>query len=882
MDAVEDGGDASRETLRLFTRDTAIASSERPDLGRYLAIEVLGQGAHGSVVRAYDAKLHREVAVKRLSPGALGENARQRLVREAQAMAQLSHPNVVSVHDVEGDGDEVVLVMELVAGMTLRDWLRARERDRHEIVDKLVLAGRGLAAAHRAGLVHRDFKPSNVLVSSEGEVKVTDFGLAKAAMLIDESSSSRASDVERSSALDASSLAADLTGDAVVVGTPRYMAPEQHRGAPIGPAADQFAWAVALWESLVGAPPFAGHAGRELLLEKQAGPPPWPRHVPMPRALVDIVRRALAPKPEDRWSSMDLLLRAIERAERGRRIRWSLGAAALVAGGVVAAATARQDDAPCSEGDAALADVWSASQREAVPDAIEATGLAIASDTAVRVQRRLDRYRLDWLTGYYDACAATSIRGEQSHEVMQLRLRCLQDARYALEAAIELLRAPDDETVRRALSMLDELPAIERCADPKALRSAPTSLTPQNAELLDGIGHEIAHARLARGAGKYDRGLEHVASARALMSSLNEPELAAEIGLLRGELLERTGEYEDAKREIDDALKTALEHEALGLAARAAAADSLVTGERLSRPAEGIQLAELALALARGQDRTGLLEAQARSYLAIVHSADGRPERAIEELSIALELRENAVGSDDPLVATALHNLGAARLVTGAADAAAADLRRAIAIRESALGTRHPEVGGSRTNLGEALRRLGRLEAAEREHRLALEIMRDAYREAHPLVGSSLNNLANVLADRGQLAEAEAAYREAQEIWTDALGPAHPRVVKAMINLASIQQERGNPAAARATLEAVLERASDPTYAATIPEVEVRILLAESAAAAGDHEAAIAELGRAQALGVADAAATAKIAAGLERSHAALAQSPGAPVMRGR
>ncbi|HET6584205.1 MAG TPA: serine/threonine-protein kinase, partial [Nannocystaceae bacterium] len=275
-------------------------------LGRYVVLEVVGRGGMGTVVRAYDPRLRREVAVKRLRPRASPEQAEARLVREARAMAQLNHPNVVAVYDVEAVPWGVLVAMEYVRGPTLREWLR-EPRSRREILEAFRQAGAGLAAAHAAGLVHRDFKPANVLMEESpdsrgvGRVRVTDFGLARGIHAGEPAVSLDSGE----DALDAVDPSGDeLTAAGLVLGTPVYMAPEQHAGETAGPAADQYAFCVALWEALAGARPFEAEDHEALARAKAQGPPPWPRPREVPARISQAIRRGLAPDPGERFPTM--------------------------------------------------------------------------------------------------------------------------------------------------------------------------------------------------------------------------------------------------------------------------------------------------------------------------------------------------------------------------------------------------------------------------------------------------------------------------------------------------------------------------------------------------------------------------------------------------
>ena len=299
------------------------------ELGKYRLVRPLGAGGMGVVWEARDALLERPLALKVLNSALDGNDvARWRLVREARAMARLQHRNVITIFDAFTIEGRDVIAMELIDGETLASWL-ARRQPREAIVAAIVAAGRGLAVAHAAGMVHRDFKPDNVLVDRRGRVVVTDFGLARS--LGDPAAPADPDGAPRS--LDA--LAGALTLPGAVLGTPAYMAPDQLAGAPADARADQFAFCVTAWEALTGQRPFTGMTTAELCAAHATG---RPRSVDrVPRRLRPILERGLAPDPAARWPSIDALLAAMARAWRRPR-RIALGAAAVIAAFAAAAA----------------------------------------------------------------------------------------------------------------------------------------------------------------------------------------------------------------------------------------------------------------------------------------------------------------------------------------------------------------------------------------------------------------------------------------------------------------------------------------------------------------------------------------------------------------
>ncbi|HEX8113371.1 MAG TPA: serine/threonine-protein kinase, partial [Kofleriaceae bacterium] len=257
------GSDREQELARTATAAaSAPAEPAEPfgaNLGRYRLERELGAGAMGVVHAAFDPDLERRIALKVLRGATATTQARDRLLREARAMARLSHPNVVTVHEVGTAGGRDFVAMELIHGETLAEWLRAQPRPPAAILDAFLAAGRGLAAAHAAGIVHRDFKPHNVLRSRDGRIVVTDFGLAR------EAHGAPAPALDATLPLGAeitaggsSSPLAGLTVTGSLLGTPAYMAPEQWSGGAVTPATDQFAFCVALWEALAGQRPYPG------------------------------------------------------------------------------------------------------------------------------------------------------------------------------------------------------------------------------------------------------------------------------------------------------------------------------------------------------------------------------------------------------------------------------------------------------------------------------------------------------------------------------------------------------------------------------------------------------------------------------------------------
>jgi hypothetical protein len=403
-------------------------------IGRYHIDGELGHGAMGVVFAAQDPDLERKIALKILRAGG-SEAARARLLREARAMARLSHPAVVTVHEVGTAGGVDYVAMELIDGSTVAEWIASAKPDADEILDVFDTAGRGLAAAHAAGLVHRDFKPHNVLRSRRGRVVVTDFGLARAALEDPDvtaavpgggAPSAAAGADPGTRTTDHGSLSSTLTATGAVLGTPAYMAPEQHEGAAVGPAADQFAYCVALWEALAGARPFPGQTLAAVRQQMTRGPDPA-TEAKVPRRLRAPLRRGLSMDPDERFPTMDALLAALRRGRAARVWMIAAASAVVVAAIVFVIATRGGGSTPAALAGCAPAD------RELAAFTGDASRAKLASDDGRRVVTALDAQAKEWADVQRGVCAN---RADPHHA---RRVTCLRAVRNHLETTIQAL-----------------------------------------------------------------------------------------------------------------------------------------------------------------------------------------------------------------------------------------------------------------------------------------------------------------------------------------------------------------------------------------------------------------------------------------------------------
>ena len=440
-------------------------------IGPYALLERLGEGGMGAVYTAYDPQLDRKVAIKLLRPereGAGLEESQARLLREAQAMARLDSPYVVAVHAAGTYLNKVYVVMDRVEGQTLKDWLAGGEHGWREILEVFIQAGKGLAAAHAAGIVHRDFKPSNVLLSKDGRARVTDFGLARAVGQAPEQAPTSSSPEEETAA-DMGALETPITHAGAVMGTPRYMAPEQSLGQPGDPRSDQFSFCVALYEALFHERPFEKKFNP--LAQSKAKEPSKPGGVPafMRRALL----RGLSILPDDRFGSMDELLSVLSRRPK-RRLVFGLGAgfavtAALAVGVTYAVARRSSSSIPgCDANGINLASVWNADVRQKLQSTLTAAG---ASQSSVEAAvRQLAHYSASWATTQAAACQKAST--ERADQGALLELSCLGRERNELEALLQVLMQGDKEVASSAAQACDALipPTRSRSVRPLSIQ----------------------------------------------------------------------------------------------------------------------------------------------------------------------------------------------------------------------------------------------------------------------------------------------------------------------------------------------------------------------------------------------------------------------------
>lgn len=754
-------------------------------LGRYRVIEPLGQGGFGTVYVAHDDELDRRLAVKVLRIAADDDARRDRVLTEARALAKLSHPNVVEVYDVtterRSSGDvDVVIAMELVVGQTLSAWVRERSPAIETIVGAFVQAGRGLSAAHDAGLVHGDFKPDNVMRGEDGRIRVLDFGLSRPWQSSEQPGTGPSFD-DLAQTYDAGRIA----------GTPTYMAPEQHTGHEIDARADQYSFCVALWEALLGARPFLGTTLRELRAAKLVGPPTITGALPTP--LRRVLLRGLSVTPADRYPSMDALLADLEPRRSGSFVP-------VVAGVLVVAALAAglvwltpSSDA-CDVGEDRVAAVWSPARRAAVRHAFDRSAIDYARATFDTVAPRLDRWSRSWAAAHRTAC----LDGPQAPTRLDETMGCLERALQRASATVDVLALADAETIQHALESVDALPDPTECTGPSF---ATVATPPSDADrvAIEQVRDEVAQAMAQTEAGHFSAGLRHAEAAVARADALDRPLLRAESAYARGRVLAELRRTKEAIADLESAANVA---ETIGddrLLAQAATElvdaygglGDLATAKRW----EGRGLASMERVGDPPRLRREMHAAMAGTLLTV-----GNYEAAIARYEEGLALVTKHFDGDPRLAYPFTHNIANAHYFLGDLSAAIEGFRTAVRLGTETMGARHPKTLVSRSNLVGALRNAERLDEALAEGEA---VVRDYELQPDLDPGPALVNLANVLDSMGRTREAAEHLQRSVEATERASGPDALLLVQPLVNLARmrsrmLQHDRARALARRA------------------------------------------------------------------------------------
>ncbi len=799
-------------------------------IGRYVVLEYLGGGGMGVVYSAYDPELDRKIALKLLRAEAYPDQARdeaqQRLLREAQALAKLSHPNVVAVHDLGVTGGQVFIAMEHIDGLDLREWLEAQEPPWQRVVEVFLQAGEGLWAAHRAGLLHRDFKPANVLLGHDGRVKVADFGLARpgpaapgaaapepaapepaapepaAPRPASETATSepardpqaggsglvdvRLQDVGPSASVEGTGSALDrrLTRTGSMVGTPAFMAPEQLKKATVDARSDQFSFCVALYTALYRQPPFDR---RKSLFIEELTPPPKGSGVP--GWLEKVILRGLSIDPNDRYEDMERLLAELNRSSRVRRVL-ALGGAVALAATLALAMIRPWSPVPCRAASGHLAGVWDEPRRASLASAFGRSDKPYLETSKQGTFGLLDAYAEQWVEHRTEACEATRVRGEQSESLMDLRMACLDRRLGEMGALVDLLIDGEPSDLAKSAQAAGRLGSLVTCADARAL----TAVVPLPEDEATRRKVEVLRPKIHELKGLHDLGRNEAAwvAAQKLEAEIEgldyapvEAEALLNVGLAAGI---------DDRREV--AQRT---HQRGAIRADAGRDDAIRARNFLAlvwlSVTDTEDTADRWLDLAQGTlDRIGDSELWADYFQvrSVRLRSLGDYRGALEAADRAVSVSERFWGPEHLNTSRYLSTLGRAQQFLGESEKALETLAEVVRIHRRHLGPGHPEPAYFTQTQGELLKSLGRYDEALQVLRQTLSVLEAAHGDDHSRLVPVLTSLGNTHSRLGNLREAEELLTRVVELRASFEGEGSPMHAAALHDVALVLWNQGS------------------------------------------------------------------------------------------
>jgi serine/threonine-protein kinase len=868
MDRDVDAGGFSDDETRTSTRSAddgqsgpaldEIAPAQK--LGRFVILSRAGVGAMGQVYAAYDPKLDRKIALKViLTKGS--ESQRAYLRREAKALAQLSHPNVVTVHEVDEWRGQLLVAMEYVDGKTLKQWLVSTPPDgtdgrTKKVLRLLLQAGAGLAEAHTRGLVHRDFKPANVIVGDDDRVRVVDFGLARALAPPEKKPDRETTETAQDHSFD-SSDGERITRTGRTAGTPAYMAPEQFRGQATGATADQFAFAVVAWELLFGVRPFDRRELENRAHPFGSPPPKRPDDANVPQTIERSLAKALSFRPPARHKDMKALLLELESSlriieglatPRSGRMRAVVPAlvVALPVGAVLLTRewSEQAEETRCEEAAKQLPTDWAQSLRGNVQDGLARGGTPGSRESAERVVALLDAYADEWNEVALAACRSANVDETWDEATTRKAQWCLERRSSEFTALATELTEPARASLHRATPAAARLRSPGPCSDLRALATAPAP--PDNPASHDVLAsfELLSKANAMQQLHRFDDGLSLVEE----MRENNVPGLESSILNIEANLLRGSGRYEDAATSAKQAYVSAASSGDWDIAADSAISLIELVGVRLLRFPEGKEWSlHAVVAIANSGDASELREARRLSNLGSIAYRQADHHKALEYYTDALELWTHALGPEHPIIAGAAMNIANVQSMLGASkeariryeqalqvstktlgpenlqtawiatnvgsflstdgdkNSAQTILTKALNVRTRELGDNHILVAETRRSLGDHYGRIGRLDESEKQLLAALKIIEEQPGKRARDMSNVLNSLVATLIDARRYDEALLYAERAASIATESLGLEHQDTAVVLHNLASVHSARGDHEAAARTFSSAIE-----------------------------------------------------------------------------
>jgi len=802
-------------TLASTGREPRELLPEGCEVGRYRIARHIGMGGMGVVYEAFDPQLDRRVALKLVTfAGGSDEErdeARARMLREAQSLAVLSHPNVVTVYDAGTMDSSVFIAMEFVEGLSLAEWIQQKDPTLAEVVRTYCAAGEGLAAAHRAGLVHRDFKPQNVLLGADGRVRVIDFGIARGA---DDAFASVATEARTgapslaNTAQSRIGLSSALTVEGAVLGTPRYMSPEQRQRKLADVRSDQYCFCCSLYEAVYGTTPNPGAD-----LQKSASGLGRDGKTP-PRWLRNVLLRGLALDPADRFENMDALLAELRRDRRAWLTRATVAVALVVAIAAASATFLREGpEARCRRGSTQVRDLWTQPSQARFRDVLGRAGVPFADSLFAAVEKGLVRFFSAYESSYVQACDATFVRSAQSAALLDLRMSCLERRRLQVQRVLQGAgEGATRETLQRIPEAIAHLSSVSHCGDTASLKQeVPKPADPKLSAKIEALEKELDAVEALTVAGKYT-------SADALAKATFEKVRQVDYSPLRAQTLFRRGvihqtlaRFEEALADYRGAALAAMAGKDTALAARAFI-NAIHVHANKSELDQGLALSFPTQVLLAAQPDNAVLQADYYATLGSLHASKNQFKEAEASFRKALSLRSNAKVPDDLDTATLLKNFGPALVALRKVDEAKRVLTRAVELAESILGPDNANMGPFLGNLAYVYDEVGDHEKTAELDERTLRMQRATLGEKHPEVGISTVNLGYTMRNLGRWDAADDLMRRGLSILLEAHAPGHVHVAAARVLYASVARARGDDKEAlRRYTEAIEKMRADGT-----------------------------------------------------------------------
>lgn len=834
----------SREVAAVeASRDPILRSGTRVE--RYVLMDIVGSGGMGVVYRAFDTKLRRTVALKLHYRGSVQRRTQTRMLREAEGLARLTHPNVVTVYDTGTFEGGVYIAMELVEGQTLDQWLKSAPRSTRERLDVLVQAGQGLAAAHEAGLVHRDFKPENVLIDATGRVRVIDFGLVKADADVsndgevtvdadvpsdrDEAAARRAAtaqaafrpgetrgeppaprdevDASGEAGADASLFDARLTRVGARIGTLLYMSPEQRLGEVVNQASDQFSFCVTCFEAFTGELPFPLLPEEEFFGAVVTGQVTKTR-AGLPRALRESILRGLAFDPTHRHASLKSLLEEIVPRNKGRMAALlAIAVTSLVTAIGLSLSVADRDFERCADGSGVAREMWAPQDAEQVNHRFRVVAGAHGEATATRLNERMNALVASYSEEHIAACRATHAEHVQSEQLLDARMACLQRAHATTKLLTRAWREADLDAVDSASSAVTRLEGMVRCEGVEeggAGTRAPDGVSR--------VQYDAWMQRFDRGAalrlvGKYSEAERELSELFAEVAEIDSPVLTARIGSALGEVLTVMNEFARGDRVLRDAIRDAslAGLESLALKTATVRADLLASSGQ--RTAARVLLETVRWRM-HDRPKYAALEFDAAISAGWIYNEEEKYSEADREYEAATRLMHAA---DAVAIASLKSYLSELRINQGRPEEALVLAREAYEKTRDALGDEHPSTVVFLTYLALAERGVGRLADARAHMAFVLEVDIRRFGESHRDIAIDYDVLSQIARDAGEYEDALHFARRAYEVRKGVYGAESPSTLAQ--NVAAAEAALGQTQVARARFRetvADLRRAAAP------------------------------------------------------------------------